>query len=206
MPQVWAALRESATGVVSLQLVEQEPDLSVESLIRRDADIAIAHSYSLLPRSLPLRCDERRLLEDPVLLALPPALARAYELAPGQIADLAAFSRQPWLVPTADVSCHDMIERACGAAGFVPNTVAEATDFSVLTALVAAGAGVALVPAMALPDGLPDISLHPLARTVTRKVFALTRSGASRRPDIQRVLDQLTRVSAARGTQPAATV
>jgi hypothetical protein len=34
----------------------------------------------------------------------------------------------------------------------------------------------------------------------------LTRSGASRRPDIQRVLDQLTRVSAARGTQPAATV
>jgi DNA-binding transcriptional LysR family regulator len=91
-----------------------------------------------------------------------------------------------------------MIQRACGAAGFVPETVAEATDFAVLTALVAVGAGVALVPRLALPDGGAPVSLHPLSRPVTRKVFALTGPGAGRRPDIGRALDALA--TAAAGT------
>ena len=49
-----------------------------------------------------------------------------------------------------------MIRRACARAGFAPHVVARATDFGVLLALVAAGAGVTLVPALAarqLPPG-----------------------------------------------------
>ncbi|WP_370542152.1 LysR substrate-binding domain-containing protein [Amycolatopsis sp. FDAARGOS 1241] len=52
---------------------------------------------------------------------------------------LARFSAAPWLVSSKEASCHEMSQRACGAAGFVPDVVAEATDFSVLIALVAAG-------------------------------------------------------------------
>ena len=40
-----------------------------------------------------------------------------------------------------------MIQRACARSGFVPRIVARATDFGVLLSLVAAGAGVTLVPA-----------------------------------------------------------
>jgi DNA-binding transcriptional LysR family regulator len=96
-----------------------------------------------------------------------------------------------------------MIQRACGAAGFVPDTVAEATDFAVLTALVAAGAGVALVPRMALPAGPLAVSLHPPRDPVTRKVFALTGPGAARRPDIARALDALSTAAATISGGPA---
>lgn len=39
-----------------------------------------------------------------------------------------------------------MIQRTCGAAGFVPDIRVRSSDFAVLTSLVAAGAGVALAP------------------------------------------------------------
>ncbi|HEX4355904.1 MAG TPA: LysR substrate-binding domain-containing protein [Pseudonocardia sp.] len=116
---------------------------------------------------------------------------------------MAEFAGEPWLVPRPEETCHEMIQRACGAAGFVPDTVAEATDFAVLTALVAAGAGVALVPRMALPAGPLAVSLHPPRDPVTRKVFALTGPGAARRPDIARALDALSTAAATISGGPA---
>lgn len=185
LPRAWA-------GPVSLRLVEQEPDVALESLRRQDVDVAVVHSYSLLPREIPPRFAERALLDDPVLLARDPASPGP---ADGEPVDLAAFAGRPWLVPTADLSCHAMIQRACGAAGFVPEVAAESADFAVLVALAAAGAGVALVPAMALPAGTPGVSLHPLREPLTRRVFAVTRAGLARRPDVSAVLDRLERAA-----------
>ena len=188
LPRIWPE--------TTLRLIEQEPERSLESLQRQEVDIAVVHSYSLLPRPIPIRCEERPILEDPVLLALHPTLAQASGLTAGSPASLSAFAGHPWLVPTSDLSCHEMIRRACGAAGFVPTVAAESADFAVLTALTAAGAGVALVPAMALPSDASGISLHPLTEPVTRKVFALTRLGTARRPDIHHVLDRLEQAGA----------
>lgn len=196
VPRAWVALRDHPAGPVALRLVEQEPDEAVAALVRREVDIAVAHSYSLLPRNLPTSAEQRRLLDDPVLLAVPPALAAARGLVPNEVVALADYARAPWLVPRRAESCHEMIQRACGAAGFVPDSVAEATDFAVLTALVEAGAGVALVPRMALPGGPLSVSLHPLREPVTRMVFALTGPGAARRPDIGRALDALATAAA----------
>jgi DNA-binding transcriptional LysR family regulator len=196
VPGAWARLREQTGGAVSIRLVEQEPDRSVDALLRHSVDIAIAHSYTLLPRDIPARCEVHNLVGDPVLLAVHPGVAAEHRLAPGRRARLDTFGHHPWLVPAPDVSCHELVQRACGAAGFVPNVVAEAADFSVLTSLVAARLGVALVPTMALPDTLPPISLHPLVQPVIRRVFALTRLGHAQRPDIRRTLDQLIHVAA----------
>ncbi|MCR6483768.1 LysR family transcriptional regulator [Amycolatopsis sp. OK19-0408] len=181
MPRVWA-------GPVSLRLAVEEPGAALESLRRQDVDVAVVHSYSLLPRDMPPRCEERLLLEEPVLLA-----SAVRERSPARLAD---FAERPWLVPTAELSCYEMIQRACGAAGFVPSVVAESPDFAVLVALAAAGAGVALVPAMALPTGPPGVYLHRLEEPVTRRVFAVTRPGVARRPDVRAVLDGLERAAA----------
>jgi DNA-binding transcriptional LysR family regulator len=181
----------SAVPGVTLRLVEQEPEFATATLMHQEADIAVVHSYTLLPRETPVNCEEHEIADDPVLLALPSATARERGLAGGQRARLAEFASLPWLVPSKEHSCHEMIQRACGAAGFVPDVVAEATDFAVITALVAAGAGVALIPRMALPGAHAPVSLHPLAAPVVRKVYALTRTGASRRPDVRAVLRAL---------------
>lgn len=184
-------------GAPSLRLVEQEPEVSIAALMRGDVDLAVVHAYTLLPRDLPA-CDAAHLLDDEVVLALHPADAARRGLEPGRPARLPEFADADWLVPGPQTSCHEMIQRACGAAGFVVHPVAHATDFSVLTALVEAGAGVALVPRMALPECPRRLSLHPLAQPVTRIVSVLARAGESRRPEIRHTIDALHEAALAR--------
>ncbi|WP_086708416.1 LysR substrate-binding domain-containing protein [Streptomyces antimycoticus] len=85
----------------------------------------------------------------------------------------------------------DPEQRACGAAGFVPDIRVRSSDFAVLTALVAAGAGAALVPRMALPDTTGPVSLHPLVHPVSRTVFTVGRAGTGNRPGLRHVLELL---------------
>ncbi|MFI7099605.1 LysR substrate-binding domain-containing protein [Streptomyces sp. NPDC050161] len=159
--------------------------MALVGLRKREIDLALVHSYTVLPRDFPPGCEETKLLDDPVLLALHPDRASRLGLATGRPADLAAFADAPWLAPAPVASCYEMIQRACGAAGFVPRIRARSSDFSVLTALAAADAGVALVPRLALPESAAALSLHPLVRPVTRTVFTAARTGTARRPGIR---------------------
>lgn len=191
IPQLWRALVES----IDLRIVECEPGLAADALRHGEADIAVIHAYSLLPRALPPGCEQHRLADDPVLLALPSKVAAREGLMPGEHADLARFAGDNWLMPGPETSCHELIRRACGSVGFVPGPVAIANDFSVLTALVAAEAGVALVPRMALPADTQGVSLHPLTQPVTRTVSAFTRTGEARHPHLAQTLDALRSIA-----------
>ncbi|MDX6353962.1 MAG: hypothetical protein QOF98_865 [Streptomyces sp.] len=191
MPAVWAGAAADGGPAVTLHLVECEPEQALEALRRRETDLAVVHGYTLLPRAFPAGCEHEVLLHDPVLLALHPEHAAALGLAPGEPVDLARLATSPWLVPGPETSCHEMIQRACGAAGFVPAVRARSSDFSVLTALVAAGAGVALVPRLALPETSAPLALHPPAEPVTRTVSTAVRAGTTRRPDVRRVRELL---------------
>jgi DNA-binding transcriptional LysR family regulator len=185
LPLVWR------TVPLTVRLTEQEPEESLEALRRRECDLAVVHGYTVLPRSFPAGCEQSRLLEDPVMLALDPQRARREGLAEGEPVELGRFADAPWLAPHARTSCHEMMQRACGAAGFVPGVRAHSNDFAVLCALVAAGAGVALVPTLALPRDTAQLSLHPLRRPVVRTVFTAARAGTARRPDLRLLTEAL---------------
>lgn len=200
MPRVWRALCQEGVCSPKLRLTECEPDNAAERLRRHEADIAIVHSYSLLPRDVPSGCEHHQIMDEPVLLVLPRALATRRALTGGQSVDLADFATENWLMPGPETSCHELTRRACGGAGFVPRPAAVASDFSVLVALVDADAGVALVPRMALPADAGDISLHPLTKPVSRAISAYTRTGAARMPNISVVLDTLRGVAASMGS------
>lgn len=195
LPPVWRVLAQEDHAPPELRVTAAEPEAAIEMLRRREADIAVVHAYSLLPRAVPPGCEQHRLLDDPVFLALHPDTAAAHGLAAGDPADLADFRDEAWLMPDPATSCHELTRRACGAAGFVPAPIVVATDFAVLTAFVASGVGVAVVPRMALPEDSRGLSLHPLAAPVTRTVSALTRSGEAGGPGVARVLGALGRVA-----------
>ncbi|MFF4442566.1 LysR family transcriptional regulator [Streptomyces sp. NPDC001621] len=186
---VWKQILDAEAeteGSLTLELFEQEPESALETLRRRDVDLAVVHGYTVLPRDFPGGCEQTKLLEEPVLLALHPEHAARMGLKPGESVDLARLSDSAWLTPGPETSCYEMIQRACGAAGFVPTIRSRSSDFSVLAVLVAAGAGAALLPRMTLPDTLPGpISLHRLLHPVTRTVYSVSQSGTSRRPDIR---------------------
>ena len=194
VPRAWAALAGSAPQV-RLELTEMEPEESLPAVLRGETDVAVAHEYDLLPRPLDPLFERRELLSDPVLLAV----LAGHPLAAGGPVPLSALAGQPFLAPRESTSCAEMIQRACARAGFVPRVVARATDFDVLLSLVAAGAGVTLVPALAARRPPPQVRLVSPAEPVTRQVFTVSRRGGDRKPAVRVVLDAL----AAEAARPA---
>ena len=106
--------------------------------------------------------------------------------------DLGSLAGQPFLAPRGHTSCAEMIQRACARAGFVPRVVARASDFAVLLSLVAAGAGLTLVPELAARNLPTGVRLLPPADPVTRQIFTVSRRGGDRKPAVRVVLDALT--------------
>ncbi len=201
MPAAWAALADSAPQV-RLDLTEMEPEESLPAMLRGETDVAVAHEYDLLPRPLDPLFERRELLDDPVVLAVP--ADSALSLAGLDPVPLAALAGQPFLAPRQATSCAEMIQRACARAGFVPRVVARASDFQVLLSLVAAGAGVTLVPGMASRWLPPGVRLVPPAEPVTRRVFTVSRRGGDRKPAVRVVLDALSTAAGPAAAGPAA--
>jgi DNA-binding transcriptional LysR family regulator len=214
----WAALAGSAPQV-RLDLTEMEPEESLPAVLRGEADVAVAHEYDLLPRPLDPLFERRELLSDPVLVAVPadhPLVAGGTAVplsaggtavplsASGAAVPLGALAGLPFLAPRDTTSCAEMIQRACARAGFVPRVVARATDFGVLLSLVAAGAGVTLVPELAARRLPPEVRLLWPAEPVTRQIFTVSRRSGDRKPAVRVVLDALA-AEAARPPADAAT-
>ncbi|MGY3334018.1 DNA-binding transcriptional LysR family regulator [Streptomyces filamentosus] len=199
---LWQRLTDTGPAPeLSLRLSVQEPDQALDELHKRSTDLALVHSYTVLPRSFPAAYEQALLMEEPVLLALHPRQAGELGLQPGRPVDLSRTADMPWLTPGPETSCYEMIQRACGAAGFVPDIRARSSDFAVLAALVAAGTGIALIPRMALPDTTDGLCLHPLLHPVSRSVFTVSRAGTSERPDLRHVLRLLQDTAAATDTE-----
>jgi DNA-binding transcriptional LysR family regulator len=80
----------------------------------------------------------------------------------------------------------------------VPRVVARASDLAVLLSLVAAGAGLTLVPELAarrLPAG---VRLLTPAEPFSRQIFTVSRRGGHRKPAVRVVLDALAEAARAR--------
>lgn len=209
VPAAWAALARSAPDV-RIDLTEMEPEESLPAVLRGEVDVAIAHEYDLLPRPLDPLFERRELLTDPVLIAVqaePPASSAGSAAAlsisepePCGEVELGSLAGRPFLTPRSGTSCAEMIQRACARAGFVPRAVARASDFHVLLNLVAAGAGVTLVPRLAARHVPPRVRLLRPAEPVTRQIFTVSRLGGDRKPAVRVVLDGLSAETAATPT------
>jgi DNA-binding transcriptional LysR family regulator len=184
------SLRADHGTRIQLQIMTAEPEESIPALGRGGSDIVIAYSYELAPRVPPPAVERWDLLTDQVVVALPDRDAAL--AGPGAVS-LETLADRDWIAPRPASTCHQMMERACGSAGFVPREVAHCTEFAATLALVAAGVGVALVPELAarrLPDGVTTRQISPGSG---RDVFALTRPGGDRHPAARVVLDHLAR-------------
>jgi DNA-binding transcriptional LysR family regulator len=187
----WREMRDGDRLGPALRLTELEPDAAADALVRGDVDLAVTHAYSNVPELPSQGLFATALATEEVVLAIAadsaPATTRA------GAARLADQAHSDWVIPHDGLACAEMVKRACGAAGFSPSVVAEATDFSVQLELVAAGIGVALVPRLAarrLPDGVRLLPVHP---AVERHHFALARRSARGDAGIRRIVELLER-------------
>lgn len=164
---------------IRLSLIELEPTDSLPALAGGDVDLAVAHSYSNVPSIDRPGIVTAPLLTEPVYLAVRELDSPSARGSTESVADLRQYGNADWIVPGREFTCHEMVQRACGRAGFQPQVVAEATDFSVQLAFVAAGAGVALIPQLGSVDVPRGVRLFGLAEPVSRYDYLATRASSA---------------------------
>lgn len=105
---------------------------------------------------------------------------------------LADTAGESWIVKRRDNDTYPLLSAACSAAGFAPRIVHEVKEWYAVSALVAVGQGICLLPRM-VP--LPP---HPVVRVPlrgqplpVRRIVAVTRRGSARHPMIDAGLDAL---------------
>jgi len=176
---------------VACSVREHEPADGIALLRSGVLDVLVSESYrGLAPRSTGGLVSQL-LLEEPLRLLLPAAHAR-----PRRSVRLSDLREAAWISGLAATPFATAVERACRLAGFTPRIAHRADDAVLIHALVAAGAGVALLPALACRevDAVRIASVSP--DPPRRRISALVRRGADRRPSVAATLGALERQAA----------
>jgi molybdate transport repressor ModE-like protein len=175
LPAAVSAFRAAHPGVrVELSLVEETSE-AVEGLRAGRSDLALLAEPLDQPASGPV--ETHRLLDDPMLAVLP----AGHRLARRRAVRLEDLAAEPWVLGGGP-ACSDraIILRACHAAGFEPRVSVEfpTDDYNATQGMVAAGAGITLLPRLALAVPRDDLAVRQLAGGgLSRQVVAAVRRG-----------------------------
>lgn len=198
-----------ATALMRLRTTHPRLDVSVLEVEAPDCftrlsscelDLVVAVDYPNGPQRKDPRYSRRDLLDDPFLVALP----SGHPLASQASLDLAALADESWVMGGAVGPCRETSLAACTGAGFSPVIRHRTGDWMATFALVAAGAGVALIPFLALPLVLPaGVVLRPLSgsQRPSRHLYVATRAGSDALPTLVPVVEAV--VGAARDLREA---
>jgi len=129
---------------VQLSLHEHASQAQVEALLERRLDIGM-----LRPLNLPQDLEAIELLREPLVMAMPITHPMA-QTPPDQAVPLARFAHEGFVAFPRGVgfALERQINELCRQAGFVRRIVQEARETTTQIALVAAGLGVAIIPAL----------------------------------------------------------
>jgi DNA-binding transcriptional LysR family regulator len=186
-----AALGELARRHPDLRLStrELEPSESLPALKLGELDLALVAEYDFAPIEADPALERHVLADDPNRLAVPAGHAAA-EAPPGT-APIEELAGERWIAGREGTFCHATVVHTCRRAGAEPLIAHHTNDFDVSYALVAAGAGVAIVPELAGPPP-PGVALvEPAGGLPGRRLFAAVRTGAADRPAVAAVLAAL---------------
>jgi DNA-binding transcriptional LysR family regulator len=189
LPGVAAAML--AHERLALHVRDAEPQDSLPLLRLGELDVVIAQRFPYVPREFGSAFHVVELFEDPLHLATGPG----HHDAPARFADLAG---RPWVAGHPGTNCHEVVVHACRAGGHEPRIVGFSNDFAVVSALVARGVGIALIPEIAHDQAPPEVTLRPLDPPLKRDVLAVVRAGAEDRPAIAALLAELRAAAQAR--------
>jgi molybdate transport repressor ModE-like protein len=175
LPAAVTAFRAAHPAVqVELSLVEATEE-AIGGLRTGRADLVLVARPAGEPPTD--QVEAHRLLEDPMLAVLP----GGHRLARRRTLRLEELAGEPWVLGGGP-GCTDRatILRACHTAGFEPRVTLDfpTDDYNATQGMVAAGAGVTLLPRLALAVPRDDLAVRPLAGGgPSRRVAAAVRRG-----------------------------
>jgi DNA-binding transcriptional LysR family regulator len=184
-----AVLRTCSTDHpdLRLRLLEVEPYKAMGLLTSGDLDVVVATDWATLPVAVPDRLASTDLGHDIADIALP----ADHPLAGRNSIALPELAAEPWIASTNGTICHDWLMNTFRREGHEPLIAHQAAEFPTQLALVAAGLGIAVVPRLAADSVPADVRLVPIDPALSRRVFAVWREEATRRPAIRAVVTAL---------------
>jgi DNA-binding transcriptional LysR family regulator len=184
MPAVLATCADQYPDL-RIHLREAEPYQSLGQVAAGDLDLAVAQDWANLPVAVPDRLAGTDVGLDQADIALPPG----HPLVGRDSIALPDLAEEPWIASTKGTICHDWLTTTFRRAGHEPRIAHQAAEFPTQLALVGAGLGVAVVPRLAADCVPAGVRLVPVEPALHRRVFAVWRAEAGRRPAIQAVVD-----------------
>lgn len=155
LPRALALLGEERRAQVSIRHAA-DAGTAVAAVADGGLDVAVvwlAEGDAEPPEGL----RSRRLLVEEWVVALP----AGHRLAGAEVVPLAALGTTPWIVGAQSARARTL-ERVAARAGFAPVIGSVQTDQLVMQGLVAAGVGVALLPAASMEALHPGLVVRPL--------------------------------------------
>lgn len=186
LPGVLAELA-AAYPLLELRLSEVDAHLSVDLVSRGAVDLAVAHDWDIAPLPAPEGL-ERAVIGDDRCDVLVPA---GHRLAHREALVRSDLTQERWICQPPGSVCHEWLVRTLREAGAEPDMAYQVGEYRTQMALVEAGLGIALVPRLGrgpIPAGVAVVRLDPAP---VRRLYALWRAGASRRPSITAAVDTL---------------
>lgn len=180
-----ARQRYPELGVV---LHDLEPADGIEAVRSGRCDLAVSFAYSLVPRPDISGLVATPLMEERVLLALPPHWRPARAAVP-----MKRLVDADWIVGSRGGDDLHLAERACATAGFAPRITHSVDDYDLVLQMVAAGFGIGFVPQLGLKfPSAKTVSLRGIAGLpLHRRITALARDAMAAAPLVQAVLSEL---------------
>ncbi|GLW65838.1 LysR family transcriptional regulator [Actinomadura rubrobrunea] len=184
LPAALRRLRADHPGL-RVQLREQDPMQSIPLVVRGDHDMAIVQDWSNEPLSIPEGLHKGPICEDVVDVALP----ADHPLAGRERVDLKELAGDAWIASTPGSICCDWLTHTLRSVDAEPRVAHMAYEFATQLALVAAGLGNAVLPRMGRCDVPEGVRIVELETPLTRRVYAVWREEAARRPALRAALD-----------------
>ncbi|SDS56547.1 LysR substrate-binding domain-containing protein [Bradyrhizobium canariense] len=185
-PDIRIELQHMTTGRQFEALTDDQIDLGI---LRPPAALRETRNIDLTP-----------IWYDQLRLFIPADHAQAHTHAPIAMTEVL---NEPFVGVDPQVHCgmHEHLMSLCGAAGFTPRIEQEARELSTVLGLVAAGIGVAVLPACYTCIAMPGVFSRPIAADDAESWMMLASRANDSSPLLQRFLDVITELFP-RGARP----
>lgn len=168
LPQLHS-LRESMT----LDIVEAEDAEAMRELALGTVDVVLTQEYAGVDPRRDSRFEFVPLVRDELRLILPP-----WYRPTTRVADVA---HESWLINGSGTRCAAATERLLAREGIAPSISGTVSDNATLLALVAAGHGVTIAPALIVDRQRHDVVIAEQRFQATRTIFGVTRGAVASR-------------------------
>jgi molybdate transport repressor ModE-like protein len=172
-------------------LNECDPSESTPLVARGDLDLALVQDWNDEPLGIPDGLRKGMICADVADVALP----AAHPLAGREVVELKELADDPWISSTEGTICCDWLTHALRVRDSEPRIEHTAYEYATQLALVAAGLGASMLPRLGRCDVPAGVRVVPLRPLLTRRVFAIWREEAARRPGIRAAVEALRAVA-----------